>query len=225
MNTNITGRTLLLSLVVGVLPAAVACGSAATEGDVGTSAQAATLADDGVTPVSASADPGAAEHTGRHGRGAWFRRFDADGDGRIKVADLPERLREHLGAADANHDGFITKEEMHAARAAEFAKMKAEMDTNHDGTVSADERKAAGVRFMEAHLMKRDANGDHALTEDEVGAKKWNSVKQADTNGDGRVTSDEIAAAVESGVLGRFHHGKDCDGDHAPKTSAETTVL
>jgi Ca2+-binding EF-hand superfamily protein len=200
------------------------CGSAAAGGDPETSAQSATV-DDGVIPVASSAQP---DEPRRHGHGqrrhGWFRKFDADGDGRIAIADLPENKREHVAAADANHDGFITRDEMQAMRHAKFEQMKAQADANHDGTVSEEERTAAHVRFAESRMMKHDANGDHALTQNEVSAKKWERIKKADANGDGRITSEEVAAAVKNGTLGR-HHGHKWHGDDARKTGAPPAVL
>ena len=44
---------------------------------------------------------------------------DANGDGKLAVSELPERMRQFLGNADTNKDGFISKEEMMAARPAD----------------------------------------------------------------------------------------------------------
>jgi Ca2+-binding EF-hand superfamily protein len=223
MKTNTSGRPLLLSLLlVGLMPVA-GCGSATAAGDPETSAQSAPLADDGVVPVASSAAPDDSPHRGHGRRHGWFRKFDTDGDGRIAIADLPEHKREHVAAADTNHDGFITRDEMQAMHRAKFAQMKAEADTNHDGTVSDDERMAAHIRFAETRMMKHDANGDHALTQDEVGAKKWEHLKKADANGDGRITSEEIATAVKNGTLGRFH-GHMRHGDEARAAGAPTVL-
>ena len=41
---------------------------------------------------------------------------DANGDGKLAVTELPERMRQFLGSADTNKDGFISKEEMTAVR-------------------------------------------------------------------------------------------------------------
>jgi len=202
----------------------VGCGSAAAGGDTETSAQAATVADDGVVPV-ASAKPNDSPRGGHHGRRhGWFRKFDSDGDGRIALTDVPEHKRAHVAAADANHDGFITRDEMHAMKQAKFAQMKAEADTNHDGTVSDEERKAAHAKFAEKRFLKHDTNGDHALTADEVNAKKWERVKKADANGDGRVTGEEFATAVANGTLGRFH-GHKHHRDGASNASTPPSVL
>lgn len=224
MNTMIA-RMALLSSLLGVLAAAVGCGSGATNGDVETSPQA-VVADDGVVPVAASAEPDGGRHGHRGWHHGWFRRFDKDGDGKVALADVPEKFRAHLATADVDHDGFVSRDEMRAAREAKFAEMKARIDTNHDGTVSEDERKAARVKFAEERLMKHDTNGDHALTADEVGAKKWERLKKADADGDGRVTSEEVATAAANGTLGRFHgwkgHGH---GHESSATGMAPTVL
>jgi Ca2+-binding EF-hand superfamily protein len=207
MKAKILGRPILMSLLFGAAISVTGCGSAAAAGDTETSAQAVTVPNDGVVPV-ASANPGDSRrsHRGRHH--GWFRKFDADGDGRIALTDLPEHKRAHAAAADSNHDGFITRDEMHSMKQTKFAQMKAEADTNHDGTVSDEERKAAHVKFAEKRFLKHDTNGDSALTADEVGAKKWERIKKADSNGDGRVTREEVATAVANGTFGTAHGHK-----------------
>jgi Ca2+-binding EF-hand superfamily protein len=41
---------------------------------------------------------------------------DANHDGKLAVSELPDRMREFLGRADTNGDGFISQEEMGAMR-------------------------------------------------------------------------------------------------------------
>ena len=45
-----------------------------------------------------------------------FERFDADGDGKISKAEAAKAergpLKENFDEIDANHDGFVTKDEM-----------------------------------------------------------------------------------------------------------------
>jgi Ca2+-binding EF-hand superfamily protein len=53
-----------------------------------------------------------------HGRGEGWKQWDANGDGRLsrdEVANAP-RLSQQFDAIDANHDGFLTVEELQAAR-------------------------------------------------------------------------------------------------------------
>jgi hypothetical protein len=49
------------------------------------------------------------------GFGDRFKRFDANGDGKLALEELPEPLRERFGPADANKDGVIDDEEGKAA--------------------------------------------------------------------------------------------------------------
>jgi Ca2+-binding EF-hand superfamily protein len=58
---------------------------------------------------------------GEHGkhRGAFFKKLDTDGDGRVSLAEAQAgapRLAAHFEEIDANKDGFITTQEMKAAR-------------------------------------------------------------------------------------------------------------
>lgn len=61
----------------------------------------------------------AARGTHRHGnRGEGWKKWDADGDGRLsreETANAP-RLSQAFGTIDANGDGFLTVEELQAAR-------------------------------------------------------------------------------------------------------------
>ncbi len=56
-----------------------------------------------------------------HGRGGfgekWFARVDADKDGRVTLAEASAAAMARFDQADANHDGTISPDERHAARA------------------------------------------------------------------------------------------------------------
>ncbi|MGM0494653.1 MAG: EF-hand domain-containing protein [Armatimonadota bacterium] len=49
-------------------------------------------------------------------RARMIARLDADGDGRVTIDELPERLRERFSGADANGDGVLSVEELQQAR-------------------------------------------------------------------------------------------------------------
>jgi hypothetical protein len=75
-------------------------------------------------------------------------RADTDHDGRISLAEWTTWRAAHPGHGDparmfqrldANHDGYITPDEVDALSARRFARM----DVNHDGVVTPDERRAA----------------------------------------------------------------------------------
>jgi hypothetical protein len=125
---------------------------------------------------------GAHDKRGHHGPrspAALLKRFDANGDGKLAVAELPKKKQTRLGAADSDKDGFLSVEELKA---------------------SAEQR--AKERFA-----KRDANSDGVLTEAEVGERGWARLKVADKNGDARLTFAELAEARASGALKGARHG------------------
>ncbi|MEO0398986.1 MAG: EF-hand domain-containing protein [Pseudomonadota bacterium] len=104
---------------------------------------------------AASADPGE----------RMFDKLDADGDGRVAIEDLADAARTRGQEADADNDGYVTREEMEAHREAKRAEMREKRfpDQNDDGVVSRTEfEDAAAARFAEL-----DKNGDGVLTEDE----------------------------------------------------------
>jgi len=110
------------------------------------------------------------------GRGEGWKQWDANGDGRLsreEVANAP-RLSQQFDTIDANHDGFITVEEMQAARQA-----------HHAGHGRGDGWK------------KWDANGDGRLSRDEVAnaprlSQQFDAI---DANHDGFLTAEELQAA------------------------------
>lgn len=60
--------------------------------------------------------PGSEERPRTFDPQAFFQRFDADGDGKIPLAELPERMRERFAMIDKDADGFVTLEELQLTR-------------------------------------------------------------------------------------------------------------
>lgn len=60
-----------------------------------------------------------ANRSARHGHAGLFAKLDADKDGRVsrEEANAAPRFAQHFDAIDANHDGFVTPDEMKAAHA------------------------------------------------------------------------------------------------------------
>ena len=139
--------------------------------------------------------PGACQgHGGHGGRGGhgpmdparFTERMDRNVDGRVEVSELPPRVAERLGAADANRDGVLSVPEitahMEAQRAARFARM--------------------------------DSNSDGAVTANEVGPR-WEHLQVADADHNGRVSAAELQQARASGALRGGHgRGRGMHGGH-----------
>jgi Ca2+-binding EF-hand superfamily protein len=125
-------------------------------------------------PLEAPPQGGAAHHD----PAKFVQHFDKNGDGKLELSELPERMQKFLGKADANGDGVL----------------------------SMDELAAAKETFMKAHFAKMDKSGDGALTADEVGDKRWARLSVADADGNGSVTFSEMQAALQSGKLVFPHH-------------------
>ncbi len=136
-----------------------------------------------------------------------FQRFDKDGDGKIALKDLPDRLRERLTRADSNNDGQLTRDEIVKAWQTAAAEMKKKIDTNGDGVISDAERAKARGAFWDKRFSELDKNKDGALSADEVPARMWERIKVADSNNDNKVTRAEIDAALASGKLKPMHPG------------------
>jgi Ca2+-binding EF-hand superfamily protein len=144
--------------------------------------------------------PGPRAGSGRRGQGAgpflgrgspgrgdperFFSRWDADGDGKVALSELPDPARARLTSADTNRDGVLTRDEMQAFHADQRARFMADIDADGDGNVTDAERAAFRA--------KRHA---------EVGAVRWERLKAADANGDGKVTREEADQALADGKL------------------------
>jgi hypothetical protein len=122
------------------------------------------------------ADAGTAPAASHHG--AFMERLkaaDTNGDGMLspqEAAALP-RIAANFAAIDANHDGFISFDELRAFMQAKHgehgnhgAKALKSADANGDGKVSRDEFMAAAA----ARFDKMDGNKDGFLTPDEMKA-------------------------------------------------------
>ena len=175
---------------------------------------------------------------GMHGRG--FARLDTDGDGKLsrqEAANSP-RLAQNFDVIDTNKDGFLTQDELQAARqqfgpggrgegwkkldtdgdgrlsrqevanAPRLAQNFDAIDSNKDGFLSQEElraaRRAQGPRGQGQGWLRWDANGDGKLSRDEVAnaPRLSQAFDQIDTNKDGFLTADELQAA-HSNYAGR----------------------
>jgi len=124
----------------------------------------------------------------RPGPAAMFKKFDANGDGKLTQDEVPADLWAKLQAGDANGDGAITADEL--------PKPPADGDK---------------PRGPEALFKKHDANGDGALTADEVPAELWEKLSRGDADGDGKITIEEMPKPPRDGEQppkeGKPRHG------------------
>lgn len=140
------------------------------------------------TPAAEAMRPEAADgkRRGRHGKGRhgppspdkMFERFDANKNGSLEAAELPERMQQHLGDIDTSRDGVVSKDEL----------------TTHF--------KTKFVARAKERFERKDANKDGLLDQSELG-DKWSKLSVADQNGDQKLTADELRAAFEAGKLKR----------------------
>jgi len=109
---------------------------------------------------------------GRHGHhGGFMKHLDKDGDGRVSrdEAQGAPRLAQNFDQLDANHDGFLTKDELRAAHKAQREAHFAKIDTDGDGRISLAEAQANAPRLA-ANFDAVDANHDGFVTKDELRA-------------------------------------------------------
>ncbi|HEX5461560.1 MAG TPA: EF-hand domain-containing protein [Steroidobacteraceae bacterium] len=104
---------------------------------------------------------------------------------------------EAFQAADANHDGTVTRAELIASRAGRFSKL----DRNGDGYIDSDDlpkrlrrRQKASDRIA-ALIAQFDKDGDGRISRDEFVNGPTLAFDRADTNHDGKLSPDELKGA------------------------------
>jgi hypothetical protein len=154
-------RTSLLALVAAGL---AACSSAVpgSEGTQGTQQEEVGAAEGAPAAPQAEQAPHA-EGPRRRGPPSpekLLQKLDADGNGTVERAEIPEFLQR----ADANNDGKLTVDELKAHHEKMRAEHFARKDKNHDGFLTQDE---VGERHWSV-LSAADANKDGKLTQAEL---------------------------------------------------------
>lgn len=141
----------------------------------------------------------------------------------------------HVMSHDANGDGAVTRAELDAARANEFARL----DADRDGALTREEMRAGhqgGRGHGPGEGRSPDANNDGAVTREEFLTRPNAVFDRLDANDDGVLSTAEMAEhrgrgrdgheGHERHDGGRGHHGRahlDGDGDRRV-TQAEFTA-
>jgi len=94
---------------------------------------------------------------GKDGHGA---RADANGDGKVTLAESQAAAKARFDALDKNKNGAITKDEVQG-----HGQLFEKVDANRDGKVTLAEMQAKARE----HFTARDSNKDNVLTQDEMG--------------------------------------------------------
>jgi Ca2+-binding EF-hand superfamily protein len=128
----------------------------------------------------------------------------------VTRAQLESRLDASFAEADANHDGFLSANELQVMQQKGMQQVQArarqelqarfnQLDTNKDGKLSFDEFVAiATVRpnqTPEQILQKLDTNHDGKVSPAEAKAPELGAFNNIDTNHDGVLSPAEINAA------------------------------
>jgi hypothetical protein len=186
---SLTSTTTFASWIVSL--GLVACSGAELEptDHAQSAAQSASVSQPLAAPVPArplaSAD---GPHAKRGGRGGprspekLMDRFDANKNGSLEAAELPERMQARLADIDTSMDNLVSKDEL----AAHF--------------------KAKGVNRGKRHFERKDTNKDGLLDAAEVGPEHWSRLSVADSNADQKLTPEELRAAFEAGKIMRPEH-------------------
>ena len=153
---------------------------------------AASVALGGALPAMAQQATPAAPAMGMMG-GAWpmldLKTLDADGDGKVTMAEVQAKRAAAAKSVDADGDGLLNAEELLAAEMAQVktrieARVKgriAALDSDKDGKLSAAELSAPP---MPVRMFERfDANNDGALSAEEMAAMQARMAKRMQDRG------------------------------------------
>jgi len=109
--------------------------------------------------------------------------FDADKDGRLTRAEVPERFQGLFERADANKDGVLTAEEIRQSAA--------QQDQSSPATRGGEGRGRGAFAFPDPLVTALDADQDNTLSASEIAAAA-KALLTLDRNGDRQLTADEM---------------------------------
>ena len=125
--------------------------------------------------------------------------FDANGDGKLSRAEVPERLQGIFDRGDTNQDGFLTPDEIRKVAAAQAGPGGPGERAGREGGRGEGPRGDMNFIRMDPILAAVDTNGDGVLSADEI-RKAPEALRKLDKDGDGKVSREE---AMPAGGRGR----------------------
>jgi len=131
----------------------------------------------------------------RTAEGERFDKIDTNHDGKLTVDEIQAAHREaaakHFAAKDTDKDGKLSRAEVAKMPDPMFARL----DANHDGFLTPEELAQGHHGHGNKGFGHADTNGDGAISRDEALARSDKRFARIDANGDGVITQDEMKAA------------------------------
>ena len=130
----------------------------------------------------------------RTSEGERFDKIDTNHDGKLTVDEIQAAHREaaakHFAAKDTDKDGKLSRAEVAKMPDPMFARL----DANHDGFLTPDELAQGHRGHGEKGFLRADTNGDGVISRDEALARSDKRFARLDGNGDGVLTQEEMQA-------------------------------
>ncbi len=118
--------------------------------------------------------------------------FDANGDGKLSRSELPERFQGIFDRADEHKDGFVTRDELRKAIAAQAPLP----EPNRRGGGPEGARGPMNFIRMDPVLAAIDSNGDGIISAEEI-RNSSEAIRKLDTNRDGKISREEASVRRE----------------------------
>jgi Ca2+-binding EF-hand superfamily protein len=134
-------------------------------------------------------------------------KFDTNGDGSIDLAELqavrPNATVEHFNAADQDHNGLLSRDEL---RDAARAMRGPPIDTNNDGAISFEELQAQRPNVTQEQFTGLDADKNGTLSREELRSGMGRRIfSRLDADNSGGVSFDELAQRMPQLSQERFN--------------------
>ena len=134
-------------------------------------------------------------------------KFDSNGDGSIDLAELqaarPNATVEQFNAADQDHNGLLSRDEL---RDAARAMRGPPIDTNKDGAISFEELQAQRPNVTQEQFAGLDADKNGSLSREELRSGMGRRIfGRLDADSSGGISFDELAQRMPQLSQERFN--------------------